>query len=327
MFRAVVAAYVALIVAFSTMANAQAYNQWEHHFPKTNFSRSAIDLSQVVTYGAPNSIPPIDDPVFARAGLLGDIGALEPVVSIDINGDKRAYPIRVLLFHEIVNDVVGGVPVVVTYCAFCNSAIVFDRRVKGAVLEFANTGTYRHYGMVMYDKQTQSWWQQFVGQAVVGDRLGQELKPLPARTESLEKFRTRLPEGLVLVPNATGAYPYGTTNYSGYADPVSPQLAAQRYPYDIPKGINPMARVVIVGDVAWAVDMVRAAGRIETDEYVLTWEPGQNSVYHGRTISEGLDVGNILVQRKSAGALEDVRYEVSFAFVFAAFVPDGTWHR
>ncbi len=326
MFRDVFAAFAALVFLFTSMTWAQAYNQWEHHFPKTNFANSSIDFAEVVTYGAPNSIPPIDDPVFKRVGQLGNIGALEPVVSIDINGDKRAYPIRVLLFHEIVNDVVGGVPVVVTYCAFCNSAIVFDRRVKEEVLDFANTGTYRHFGMVMYDKQSQSWWQQFIGQAVVGDRLGQELKSLPARMESLEKFRQRVPDGLVLVPNASGAYPYGKTNYSGYAEPVSPQLAAQRYPYDIPEGINPMARVVIVGDAAWSVDLVRAAGRIETDAYILTWEPGQNSVYHGRTISDGLDVGNILVQHKSAGVLQDVRYEVSFAFVFAAFVPDGTWH-
>lgn len=327
MFTSRLAAVVAMLVGLSAAAMAQAQTPWDSSFPKTDFTKTTIDYDTVVTYGFPDSIPPIDEPLFARLDNVDDIGALEPVVSVNINGDKRAYPIRVLLFHEIVNDVVGGVPVVVTYCAFCNSGIVFDRRVDGEILEFGNTGTYRDYGMVMYDKQSESWWQQFIGEAIVGERLGQDLTFLPSRLESLQKFRDRVPDGLVLIPNDADAYPYGRTNYSGYAEPVSPQVAKAIFPYDIPEGINPMDRFVVVGDTAWAVEQIKEQGRIETDEYVITWESGQNSVYHGREIARGLDVGNLLVQEKTSTGLADTRYEVTFAFTFAAFIPDGTWNR
>ncbi len=308
-------------------ARAQTVYLWSNDFPRTDFAQRSIDLGEFVTYGRKDSIPPIDNPSFALVADIGDIGELEPVVSIGIDGDFRAYPLRVLLYHEIINDMVGGVPVVVTYCAFCNSGIVFDRRLDGRVLEFGNTGTYRHFGMVMYDKQTQSWWQQFMGEAIIGELLGRELEFIPARIESLARFRERAPDGLVLIPDAASRRPYGRTPYGGYDQPVPLSVARERFPYDIPPDVNPMDRFVIVGGEAWSVDLVRERGTLESGDLLLTWEPGQNSVYDKQIIAEGRDVGNIVVQRKTKAGLEDVRYEVSFAFTFAAFVPDGTLHR
>jgi hypothetical protein len=118
------------------------------------------------------------------------MGPLEPVLSLIINGDARAYPLRLLLWHEIVNDVVGGVPVLVSYCPLCNSGVVYDRRINGDVLEFGNTGRIRHFDMVMYDRQSESWWQQFTGEAIVGALSGTTMRILPARLESLDKFRS-----------------------------------------------------------------------------------------------------------------------------------------
>ncbi len=83
------------------------------------------------------------------------------MISIDLNGDAGAYPLRILLWHEIVNDVVDGVPVLVSYCPLCNSGVVFDRRIEGKTLSFGNTGRIRYFDMLMYDHQTESWWQQF----------------------------------------------------------------------------------------------------------------------------------------------------------------------
>ncbi len=311
-------------------AGAQSLFQWTAAFPRTYFASRSIDLSEVVTYGPKDSIPPIDDPRFTPVADVTDIGDFEPVLSIGINGDFRAYPLRVLLFHEIVNDTVGDVPVVVSYCAFCNSGIVFDRRADGRVLEFGNTGTYRHFGMVLYDKATQSWWQQFIGEAVVGDLLGTRLESIPARLESLARFRERAPDGKLLVPNDPGSRQYGLTPYGGYDQPL-PSVARDRYPYDLPDGVEPLARVVVVDDQAWTVELVRSRGEIAAGNLRLTWEPGQNSVHDQRVISEGRDVGNILVQRQTETELADVRladvrYDVSFAFAFAAFVPDGTLH-
>ena len=108
----------------------------------------------------------------------------EPVVGRIINGKARAYPLRILTWHEIVNDGLGSVPVIVTYCPLCNSAIIFDRRLDGKVLDFGTTGKLRHSDMVMYDRQTENWWQQFLGQGIVGEMTGKRLKTIPARLES-----------------------------------------------------------------------------------------------------------------------------------------------
>ncbi len=316
---------LALTVVPTLPAAAQTLLQWSEDFPRTNFAARSIDLGEVVTYGRKDSIPPIDDPQFMPVGQATDIGDFEPLVSIGINDDFRAYPLRVLLFHEIVNDMVGGVPVVVSYCAFCNSGIVFDRRLDGEVLEFGNTGTYRHFGMVLYDKSTESWWQQFIGEAVVGDHLGKRLQAVPARLESLEKFRERAPGGLVLVPNKPDSGRYGLTPYGGF-DAVPVAVARDRFPYELPATVNPMDRVVVVGDEAWMLELLQRRGVIEIDDLRLTWEAGQNSVHDVRVIAEGRDVGNVVVQRRTDAGWQDVRYEVSFAFTFAAFVPDGTLH-
>ncbi len=315
-------------LTWSTVASADGPRDWQPEFPLTDFSVTAIDFDEIVTDGPRrDQIPPIDDPQFVPVAGIKGIGAQEPVLSIGIDDDLRAYPLRIMLFHEIVNEVVGGVPVLISYCPLCNSGVVFDRRVDGQVLEFGNTGRIRHFDMVMYDKATESWWQQFLGEAVVGDLTGKRMKALPARLESLENFRERAPDGLVLVPTNAGARQYGTTPYVGMdSEPLPRSISRQRFPYDLPVDVDPLARVVVVGEEAWMLEILQQAGRVESGDLVLTWEPGQNSIHDRRQIAQGRDVGNVIVQRRTAGGFEDVPYDVSFAFAFAAFVPEGTLH-
>ncbi len=97
---------------------------------------------------------------------------MEPVISVIINGDARAYPLHILLWHEIVNETISGVPGLVPYCPLCNSGVAFDRRLGGRTLNFGNTGRTRHFDMVMYDKETEGWWQQFLGEALIGSLTG-----------------------------------------------------------------------------------------------------------------------------------------------------------
>ena len=97
------------------------------------------------------------------------------------DGEARAYPLRVLILREIVNDTVGGQPVAVTYCPRCNSAIAFDRVVNGVTLDFGTTGNLRNSDLVMWDRQTRSWWQQLTGEAIVGEMTGTLLRFLPAQ--------------------------------------------------------------------------------------------------------------------------------------------------
>jgi hypothetical protein len=245
------------------------------------------------------------------------------VLSLEINGDARTYPIRVLTWHEIVNDTVGGKPVTVTYCPLCNAAIVFERTVKGKELDFGTTGLLRNSDLIMYDRQTQSWWQQFTGEAIVGGMLGTKLTLVPARLEAFNLFKARHPKGKVLVPNNPGMRNYGANPYAGYDTTKAPFL----YRGDLPTDINPMARVVVVrrGDkqLVYALELLTKKGEITNGDVVFKWQKGQASALDTRSIAKGRDVGNVTVQRRTSSGLEDLPYDVTFAFVVKAFHPEA----
>ena len=149
------------------------------------------------------------------------------------------------------------------------------------------------------------------------------LVALPARLESWELFKRRHPEGKVLIPNNPQLRDYGANPYVGYDGAAVPFL----YAGEMPVGIEPMARVVAVGDQAWSLDLLRRKERIESGDLVIIWKPGQNSALDSRAIAEGRDIGNVLVQRRGTGGLADIPYDVTFAFVFNAFHPDGTLNK
>ena len=204
MMKKIFAIAVLFALAVPALAAAQGRPDpaWLTEFPKTDFKKTSISFSEIVTDGPRrDQIPPVTDPKYIQAADDKDLGPMEPVISVIINGDARAYPLRILLWHEIVNETIGGVPVLVSYCPLCNSGVVFDRRLGGRILNFGNTGRIRHFDMVMYDKETESWWQQFLGEAMIGALTGQQMKLIPARLESLAKFIARAPNGKLLVPN------------------------------------------------------------------------------------------------------------------------------
>ncbi len=288
--------------------------QW----PRTEFSKTSVDFGEIRS-GCPwkDCISSIDNPRFEPLDEV-TLPDREPVIGLRIGDDVRAYPLRILIRHEIVNDVVGGVPVVVTFCPLCNTSVVFERTVDGRVLEFGVTGKLRNSDLVMYDRQTESWWQQFLGEAIVGEMTGARLEFLPARIESFAKFRARAPRGKVLVPNNPGARGYGINPYPEYDSSSFPFL----YEGSLPEAIGPLERVVRVGEEAWSLALVRERKTITKGDLVIRWEPGQASALDTAVIAEGFDVGNVTVQRKNAGgALEDVPYSVDFAFAFHSFHP------
>ena len=308
--------------AWPALGGARA--MWSFSWPNTDFDTASIELSEIMSGGpSKDGIPSIDDPQFVPVAEASNLSPTEPVIGLTVNGETRAYPLRVLTWHEIVNDEIGGVPVAVTYCPLCNSAIVFDRRVNGIATEFGTTGNLRNSDMVMYDRNTESWWQQFLGEAIVGELTGTQLKMLPARLESWERFAARHPDGMVLVPNNPNLRSYGMNPYAGYDSRGSPYFGVGELPKDIPA----LTRVVKVGQEAWALPLLKEKGEIKSGDLVLTWEPGQNSALDQRVIAQGRDVGNVLVRRQTASGYEDVPYDVTFAFVFHAFFPDGTLHK
>ncbi len=297
---------------------------WKPFWPKTDFSRHSVAFEEIMSGGPPkDGIPSIDDPKFVPLSEAKDLAATEPVVSFKIGDDARAYPLRILIWHEIVNDTVGGVPVSVTYCPLCNSAIVFDRRVDGRVLDFGTTGKLRNSDLVMYDRQTESWWQQFTGTGIVGEFDGRVLKFLPSRVESFALFKQRHANGRVLVPSNPAMRPYGANPYQGYDSSARPFL----YRGDLPEGIAPMAYVVKVGKEAWPLDLIRRKGELIAGDIRLRWTAGQNSALDSEVIAEGRDIGNLIVERRDGDAWKDAVHDLTFAFVFHAFVPDGKLHK
>jgi len=313
-------ALVLLALVLPAVARAGP-DEWRREWPHTDFSRHSVAYEEILSGGpSKDGIPAIDHPSFG-ADARG-LAWREPVISVAIGGEARAYPLRIMIWHEIVNDTVGGVPIAVTWCPLCNSSVVFDRRAAGRTLSFGTTGKLRNSDLVMYDRETESWWQQYGGDCIVGALVGAELKYLPARIESVERFRERFPQGRVLVPPDPEGLDYGRNPYVGYDRSERPFL----YRGSLPLGVPPLARVVSVGEQAWTLDLVKSRHPLETGDLVINWEPGQSSPLDTAQIDAGQDIGNVVVQRHTVRGLEDAVYDVSFAFAFHAFHPQAPIH-
>ncbi|MBI2885888.1 MAG: DUF3179 domain-containing protein [Chloroflexi bacterium] len=265
---------------------------------RTDFSRHSVPLSEISSGGpGKDGIPAIDQPRFLSASAqIPWLKDQEPVVALVQGGEARAYPIQILIWHEIVNDTVGGVPVTVTFCPLCNTAIAFDRRAGGAVLDFGTTGNLRYSDLVMYDRQTESWWQQVTGEAIVGELTGQQLRPLPAAITSWRDFRNAYPTGRVLSQETGHVRSYGRNPYTGYDD-VNATPFLYRGPSD--GRLPPMARVVAVSlggqHVAYPFRVLEERRvinhRVGGTDLVVLWSHGTASPLDAPDIASGRDIG------------------------------------
>ena len=318
--RAALPAVVALVAA--TLAAHADPARWRAAGWKTDFSKTTVPLAEILPGGPPrDGIPPIDRPVFRPVAAASDLTARDPVIALVLDGEARAYPLRVLIWHEIVNDTAAGRPVAVTYCPLCNAALVFERTVAGRVLDFGTTGLLRHSDLVMWDRQTESWWQQFTGEAIVGAHAGVRLKMVPSSVMAFGEFARRHPGSAVLVPERPDLRPYGRNPYVGYDDRAGPYGL---FKGDLPHGLPAMARVVVArtveGPVAVSLAHLVAQGRIAHRGVVFAWRPGQASALDTAEIAKGRDVGSVEVSDPAGSALV---HDVTFAFVLHAFVPDA----
>ena len=222
---------------------------WKSEWPKTNFDKTSINFSEILSGGPPkDGIQSIDKPSFVSFSNADKwLKPNEPVVAIEINGEAKAYPIQVLIWHEIVNDELKGTPLTVTFCPLCNSSIVFDRRLefngKSYLFDFGTTGKLRNSDLVMYDRQTESWWQQFVGTAIVGDLTGAKLKVLLSFIISYANFKESYPNGIVLSKKTGYMRNYGKNPYVRYDDINNTPFLLQNSP---DRRLPPMERIVNV---------------------------------------------------------------------------------
>jgi Protein of unknown function (DUF3179) len=188
---------------------------------KTDFGKHSVPLGEFQSGGpGRDGIPPIDDPKTVSQDEADQfLGDREPILVVELGRAVRAYPIQILVWHEIVNDRLAGRQIAVTYCPLCNSSLVFDRHVAGRTLTFGTTGNLRNSDLVMWDRQTESWWQQITADAVVGKLTGTRLKALPSETLSWAAFKRRYPQGDVLSRDTGFERPYGSTPYEAYDQP------------------------------------------------------------------------------------------------------------
>lgn len=178
-----------------------------------NFEEGEPRDVSIYTLLPKDGIRSIDDPqLVSAAEAARDMADAEFVIGLSIDGDTRAYPINVLSRHEIVNDVVGGQPVAVTYCPLCFTGIVYDRNVDGRTLEFGVSGKLVMNDLVMYDRQTDSLWQQILGEGIDGHYKGTLLTAVPATQTTWAQWRDAHPDTLVLDKGGG----YQTDNYASY---------------------------------------------------------------------------------------------------------------
>jgi hypothetical protein len=249
----------------------------------------------------PDGIPAIDEPTFETVGQVDWLEDQEPVLSLTVGEETRAYPLQVMTWHEIVNDTVAGVPVAVTYCPLCNSGVAFEREVDGRVLSFGTSGLLYADNLVMYDRQTESLWPQLTGQAAIGVLTGMTLTAIPMGVVAWDDFRDANPESLVLSRDTGFDRPYGQNPYVGYDDPDGGLLFG--VPGRPDDRLPVKERVVGVSHGASSVavlrsSLVEASPRevmVGKRELVLMHKPGQTSALDADTVSGGAEVGTVAV--------------------------------
>ncbi len=284
---------------------------------REDFPPPLVPPAAIVPVLGPDAIPAIDNPRFLSIEEVDFVQPDEAVVVIDVDGDARAYPIQILVWHEIVNDEVGGVPVSVTYCPLCNSALAFDRRVGERVLDFGTSGSLYQSALVMYDRQTESLWAHFTGEGVVGHYAGARLNPIPVQTLAFDQFVDRHPDGRVLSRDTGASRDYGTNPYIGYDEESSGPIGGF-FEGDVDPRLQPKARVVgiVRDDTASAVTLdfgeTPSVHQIDVgdESLVVLHRPGLASALDRAAVAAGRDVGQTGVFVPRSGDGEPLTFSV-----------------
>ncbi len=265
---------------------------------KTDFSRHSVPFDEVLSGGVPrDGIPPIDKPKFVTvADADGWLAKQEPVIALEINGDARAYPLQVMIWHELVNDEVGGMPVTVSFCPLCNSVLIFDRKLDGVVYDFGVSGNLRNSDLIMWDRQTESWWQQLTGNAIIGQLAGKKLRILPSSIIAWSDFKAAHPQGKVLSKKTGYLRRYGDNPYVGYDRADTPPFL---FDGKLDDRLQPKERVlaVTIGEVSAAFPFgVLRSERVVSytlngQEMVILFKPGARSALGAQSIADAADVG------------------------------------
>lgn len=275
----------------------------------TNFCKHSVPYDQIVSGGPPrDGIPPIDDPEFVSIEQADTwLTPKEPVIEVAMGGEARAYPLQIMMWHEIVNDEIAGTPVAVTFCPLCYASLTFVRpEVDGELLTFGVSGNLRKSDLIMWDRQTESWWQQFTGEAIVGRLTGKTLTPVPSNLVAWATFKNKHGDDARVLSRETGHdRPYGENPYVGYDD-----VDQHPFMFEGKTGgrLPPMARLVGVEVAsegrAYPYDLLEQQ-RVINDtlggrQLAVFWSPGVVSAVDTAEIGTGEDVGETEVFARTA---------------------------
>ena len=250
-----------------------------------------------------DGIPPIDNPQFDDLATADAwLQPASPVIALEIDGVARAYPLAILTRHEIANDIISGVPVAVTFCPLCNSAIAFDRRVDGETLRFGVSGLLRHSDLIMWDDKTQSLWQQLTGEGIVGAHTGRLLDIVPTQLVGYATFKAQYPQGQAL---STGGRHYGSNPYVYYDGSTRPFLFMGALDERLPATERALGAVIEGISVAWSFSLLAESSvvndRVGESDVVAIWQPGATSALDAASIDRSRDVGMAALFERTVG--------------------------
>ena len=184
---------------------------------ETDGVRHLIPLDKIKGGGPPkDGIPSIDDPAFVGVSDSGFMSDSDVVVGVRVNGEAKAYPLFILVWHEIVNDNIGDLPISVTYCPLCYTSQVFERVIDGQEVEFGTSGKLYNSNLLMYDRLTESYWSQALGLAVVGELSGYRLDLVPFDIITWGDWKALNPDTLILTTDTGHIRSYATDPYGSY---------------------------------------------------------------------------------------------------------------
>jgi len=200
-------------------------------------ARMTIRLEEISWGGVVvDGIPSLDNPTLIGANEATYLVEDDLVFGVEINGDARAYPLRIMGWHEMFNDVIGGKPVALAYCTLCGAGVLYDTTLPGETepLLFGSSGFLYRSNKLMFDRRTDSLWNQFTGKPVAGPLVGRgiELKTLPVAITSWSEWRRKHPDTRVLSLDTGHRRNYGSgvvyNDYFGSPDLMFPSLGGGR---------------------------------------------------------------------------------------------------
>lgn len=212
-------AYAAAGIAVFLLFGDRVFSAFDNGF---DLSETLIPAEEIRHGGPPrDGIPALDDPVFVPADQAAFLEDEDRVLGVSIGNVAKAYPIRILDWHEIVNDDFDGSPVVVSYCPLCGTGMAFDASVGGQARSFGVSGLLYNSDVLLYDRESESLWSQVIRKSVSGPMIGKELRQLPMSHTTWRDWRTRHPGTLTLSADTGHSRDYSRSPYGGYAESTS----------------------------------------------------------------------------------------------------------